>query len=82
MIMGCKMNIWLKEISVDDGPELGSIVADELSRIAYEELGIEEVVYTSKNENIQSQKSIEKLGGTLVGIRDGYHFYTINLQKN
>lgn len=60
---------------------VGSIVADELSKIAYEELGIEEVVYTSKNENLQSQKSIEKMGGTLVSVRDGYHFYTINLQK-
>ncbi len=60
---------------------IGSIVAAKLSQIAYEELGIEEVVYTSKNENLQSQKSVEKMGGTLIGIHDGYHFYTINIKE-
>ena len=60
---------------------VGTIVANELSRIAFEELGIEEVVYTSKDENIQSQKSVEKMGGTLIGIHDGYHFYKINIKE-
>ena len=60
---------------------IGSLVADELSRIAFEDLGIEEVIYTSKNENIQSQKSVDKIGATLIGIHDGYHFYSVDLRK-
>jgi len=60
---------------------IGSLVAEELSRIAFEELGIEEVIYTSKNENVQSQKSVDKIGATLIGIHDGYHFYSVSLRE-
>lgn len=59
---------------------IGTIVSNELSRIAYYDLGIEEVVYTSKNENIQSQRSLEKIGAELINIHDGYHFYKVNLK--
>lgn len=60
---------------------IGSVVADNLSRIAYEDLGITELIYTSKNENIQSQKSLQKIGATFVSIHDGYHFYKVDLAK-
>ena len=60
---------------------IGSIVSELLSKIAYYKLGIDEVIYTSKDENIQSQKSVEKIGGNLVKIEDGYHFYTISLKE-
>ena len=60
---------------------IGTIVSNELSKIAYYKLGIEEVVYTSKNENIQSQKSLEKIGAELTSIHDGYHFYKVNLKE-
>lgn len=60
---------------------IGSIVADILSNIAYNELGMDEIIYTSKNENIQSQKSVEKIGGNLIKIENGYHFYTVSLKE-
>ena len=60
---------------------VGSIVSYELSKIAYEVLGIEEVLFTSKDENIQSQKSVEKMGGRLIDIHDGYHFYMMNIKE-
>ena len=60
---------------------IGSIVADELSKIAYEELGINDIIYTSKMENIQSQRSLEKIGATLVDEHDGYKYYTVNLKE-
>ena len=60
---------------------IGKIVSDLLSDIAYKELGIEEIIYTSKIENIQSQKSVEKIGAKLIGIHDGYYFYSINLRE-
>ena len=60
---------------------IGSIVSDQLSRIAYYELGIEKILYTSKNENLQSQKSLDKIGATLTSIHDGYHFYEVDLVK-
>ena len=60
---------------------IGKIVSDLLSKIAYEELGIEEVIFTSKNENTQSQASIEKIGAKLVDIHDGYHYYILNLKE-
>ena len=117
------MNIWLKELSINDGEDylkvlmelsrypdtfarpvpvnfekpgghlgccllkeyqnkgIGTIVADELSKIAYDKLGIEEVIYTSKDENIQSQRSLEKIGANLVDAHDGYHYYTVNLKE-
>ena len=59
----------------------GKVVADLLSNIAYNNLGITELVYTAKNENIQSQKSLEKIGATLVSVHDGYHFYIVDLNK-
>ena len=33
-----------------------------------------------KNENIQSQKSIENIGGKLIGVHNGYHFYSVNIK--
>ena len=60
---------------------VGSIVSRELSKIAYEVLGIEEVLFTSKDENIQSQKSVEKMGGRLICTHDGYHFYMMNIKE-
>ena len=60
---------------------IGSIVADELSKIAYEELGINDIIYTSKMENIQSQRSLEKIGATFINAHDGYHYYTVNLKE-
>lgn len=59
---------------------IGNIVAELLSKIAYYDLGIEEVIYTAKNENIQSQKSIENIGGKLIGVHNGYHFYSVNIK--
>lgn len=60
---------------------IGSIVAYKLEMIALNEMGIDNLIYTSKNENIQSQKSIEKIGGNLVHIKNGYHFYQVDLLK-
>ncbi len=58
---------------------IGSIVSELLSQKAYE-LGIEDLIYTSKDENIQSQKSLDKIGATLVSVHDGYHYYMVNLK--
>ena len=60
---------------------VGTIVANLLSEIAYSEYDIKELIYTSKNENIQSQKSIEKLGGIFIDSHDGYKFYKVDLVK-
>lgn len=60
---------------------IGSLVAKELELIAMNELGLTELMYTSKNENIQSKKSIDKIGGELINIQDGYHFYKVDLLK-
>jgi len=60
---------------------IGKVVSNELSKIAYYDLGIEEVVYTAKNENMQSQKSLDKIGAELYYIHDGYHFYKVNLKE-
>ena len=60
---------------------IGSIVANLLSDIALNELGIEEVIYTSKNENEQSKRSVAKIGGTLIKVENGYHFYKVNLRE-
>ena len=60
---------------------LGTIVSDILSDIAYNQLGITEVVFTSKKENVQSQKSVDKIGATLFKVQDGYHFYSLDLEK-
>ena len=60
---------------------IGSIVSRKLSEIAYYDLNITEVVYTAKDENIQSQKSLENIGAQLTSIHDGYHFYKVNLEE-
>lgn len=60
---------------------IGTIVSDILSSIAYHDLGITELVYSSKSENTQSQKSVDKIGGTLVAVNNGYHFYKVDLEK-
>jgi len=60
---------------------VGTIVSNLLSEIAVNEIGLEEVLFTSKDENIQSQKSVEKMGGRLIGIHDGYHFYMMNIKE-
>ena len=63
------------------GLGVGTIVANHLSKIAYEDLGIEEVIFTSKSENEQSKRSVEKIGGTLIKVENGYHFYTVNIKE-
>ena len=60
---------------------IGSIVANLLSNIALNELGIEEIVYTSKNENEHSKRSVKNIGGTLIKVENGYHFYKVNLKE-
>jgi len=60
---------------------LGTLISNQLSEIAYDDLGLKEVIYTSKDENIQSQRSLEKIGAELVSIHDGYHFYTLNIEE-
>jgi len=60
---------------------IGSIVSNMLSVIAYNDYNIEKLIYTAKNENIQSQRSIDKIGGVLIDIHDGYHFYEVDLTK-
>lgn len=60
---------------------IGSIVSELLSKIAYYELGIKKLIYTSKSENIQSQKSLEKLGANFTSEHDGYKFYEVNLER-
>lgn len=57
------------------------IVSDKLSMIAYDDFGIEKIVYTANSKNTQSQRSIEKIGGQLVSIHDGYHFYEVDLKE-
>jgi len=60
---------------------IGSIVAAQLAQIAKEELGLEELIFTSKNENEQSKRSVAHLGGELIGVHDGYHFYKVNIKN-
>ena len=60
---------------------IGTIVANELSKIAYNDLGIEEVIFTSKNENEQSKRSVSNIGGTLIKVENGYHFYKVNIKE-
>ena len=60
---------------------IGTIVSNELSKIAYNDLGIEEVIFTSKNENEQSKRSVANIGGTLIKIENGYHFYKVNIKE-
>lgn len=60
---------------------IGKIVSEELSKIAYEELGIEKLIYTSKSENKQSQHSLEKIGADYICTKDGYYFYEVDLIK-
>ena len=60
---------------------IGMVVSDLLSEIAYNEYNIEELIYTAKLENTQSQKSIEKLGGVFINSNDGYMFYKVDLLK-
>lgn len=59
----------------------GLIVSELLSKIAYNDLGINELVYTAKNENLQSQRSLEKIGATFVSEYNGYKFYVVDLVK-
>lgn len=60
---------------------IGNIVAEELSKIAYDELGINKLIYTSKCENKQSQRSLEKIGANYIFTKDGYLFYEVDLIK-
>ena len=60
---------------------VGTIVANELSKIAYEELGIEEVIFTSKSENEQSKRSVSNIGGTFIKEENGYIFYKMNIKE-
>lgn len=76
---GGHFGLCLKEEYQNKG--LGTVVSDLLSEIAYKQLEITEVIFTSKNENIQSQKSVDKIGGTLIKVQDGYHYYSLDLVK-
>ncbi|MBQ6840629.1 MAG: GNAT family N-acetyltransferase [Bacilli bacterium] len=76
---GGHLGCCLKKSAQNKG--IGTLVADKLSKIAYTNLGITELVYTSKDENIQSQKSLEHIGAKLVSCHDGYHFYVVDLSK-
>lgn len=60
---------------------IGTIVSNELSKIAYYDLGIEEVIFTSKTENEQSKRSVSHIGGTLIKVENGYHFYKVNIKE-
>ena len=60
---------------------IGLVVSEMLSKIAYDELKLDNVIYTSKDENIQSQKSLDKIGATLVSTHDGYRYYVVNLKE-
>ncbi len=60
---------------------IGTIVANQLSEIALNDLCIEEVIYTSKNENEQSKRSVSHIGGTLIKVENGYHFYKVNIKE-
>lgn len=59
---------------------IGTIVSDLLSEIALYELGIDEIIFTSKAENEQSIRSVAKIGGTYIKTENGYHFYKVNLK--
>lgn len=60
---------------------IGTIVAKELSKIALEELNIEEVIFTSKSENEQSKRSVQNIGGILIKEENGYCFYKVNIKN-
>ena len=60
---------------------IGNIVADLLSQIALNELGIEEVIFTSKSENEQSKRSVAKIGGEFIKEENGYCFYKVNIKQ-
>ena len=60
---------------------IGNIVAALLSEIALNDLGIEEVIYTAQNNNEQSKRSIEKIGGTFIKEENGYCFYKVNIKN-
>ena len=60
---------------------IGTIVSDQLSEIAYNDLGLKEVIFTSKKENIQSQKSVAHMGMIPYAEHDGYIFYKLNLEE-
>lgn len=60
---------------------IGTLVSNELSKIAYYDLGIEEVIFTSKSENEQSKRSVANIGGTLIKVENGYHFYSVNIKE-
>ena len=60
---------------------IGKVVSELLSKIAYEDYQIEEVVYTAKKENVQSQKSLKNIGAEFISERDGYYFYIENLKN-
>ena len=60
---------------------IGNIVSELLSNIAYHDLGIQKIVYTSKCENIQSQRSVNNIGANFIGERNGYYFYEVDIAK-
>ena len=77
--IGGNFGLCLRKESQNKG--IGLEVANLLSDIAYHTYHLEEIIYTAKDENIQSQRSIEKIGGQLISIHDGYHFYSVNISK-
>ena len=60
---------------------IGKVVAELLSKIAFEEYEIEEVVFTAKKENEQSKNSLKNIGAEFVSERDGYYFYIYDLKN-
>lgn len=60
---------------------LGTLVSDMLSHEAYYTFGLPEVVFTSKSENVQSQKSVNHIGAKFYSEHDGYKFYKLDLEE-
>jgi len=60
---------------------IGSIVSQLLSKIAYEDLEIEEIIYTAKKENIHIQKSLKNIGATFFKEENDYYYYKVDLKK-
>lgn len=78
-IPGGHLGVCLKKEYQNKG--LGITASLQLASIAYYKLGLEEIVCTSKNENLQSQRALDKAGAKLTSIHDGYHFYKVNLKE-
>ena len=59
---------------------IGTIVSELLSKRAYFEIGLDKVIYTAKDENIQSKRSLEHIDAKYIKKQNGYHFYEVDLR--